>query len=98
MDYLTYLGLALNIILLLALIFRKSVQVDLSPIKNETDALKELSKDLKSEILQEFKTNREEANDVARNNREELSQSFKNLKGELGLSIEKLTASNKETL
>lgn len=98
MDYLVGLGLALNLILLLILIFRKAAQVDLSPIKNETDALKELSRGLKSEISQEFKINREESNEVARSNREELSKSFNELKGELGLSIEKLTASNKETL
>lgn len=86
--------IGLGILILLS----KPKNQDTTELKNHFDTIEQRQNQLRSDLLQEFKTNREESNVVARSNREELSKSFKELKGELGLSIEKLTASNKETL
>ena len=66
--------------------------------ENRFDAITQGQNQLRSDLLQEFKSNREEINNTAKSNRAELSNSFKDLKQELSGAIEKFSYANKETI
>ena len=71
---------------------------DITELKNRFDALTQGQNQLRSDLPQEFKSNREEINNTAKSNRAELSNSFKDLKQELSGAIEKFSYANKETI
>lgn len=71
---------------------------DSTELKNHFDAITQGQNQLRSDLLQEFKSNREEINNTAKSNRAELSNSFKELKQELSGAIERFSGTNKETI
>lgn len=90
--------LVLNIITIILVFVFKPKTNDNTELKNRFEALELRQNQFRTDILQEFKTNREEINDIAKSNREELSNSFMDLKQELSLSIEKFSSANKGTI
>ena len=87
------------IIVLIGFVFiSRPKNPDSTELKNSLDAIKQRQNQLRSELLQEFKLNREEINNTAKSNRVELSNSFKELKQELSGAIEKFANTNKETI
>lgn len=90
MELLIYITLGLNIVILIVLLITKRSSGDSGLMKSELDALRTNNNEVKSDILKEFKTNREESNEAARLNREELSRSFKDMKEEMVKALDKL--------
>jgi len=90
MEVLIYITLGLNIVILLVLLLTRRSGGESGEIKGELEALRTNSKEVKTDILNEFKTNREESNEAARLNREELSRSFKEMKEEMVKALDKL--------
>lgn len=90
MELLIYITLGLNIVILIVLLITKRSSGDSGLMKSELDALRTNNNEVKSDILKEFKTNREESNEAARLNREELARSFKDMKEEMVKALDKL--------
>lgn len=86
--------IGLGILILLS----KPKSQDNTELKSHFDTIEQRQNQLRSDLLQEFKSNREEINETAKTNRQELANSFKDLKLELSTSIEKFSNTNKETI
>ena len=88
----------LTIVLIGFVFISRSKNPDSAELKNSLDAIEKRQNQLRSDLLQEFKSNREEINNTAKSNRTELSNSFKELKQELSGAIERFSGTNKETI
>ena len=88
----------LTIVLIGFVFISRPKNPDNTELKNSLDAIEQRQNQLRSDLLQEFKSNREEINNTAKSNRAELSNSFKDLKQELSGAIEKFSHANKETI
>ena len=88
----------LTIVLIGFVFISRPKNPDSAELKNSLDAIEKRQNQLRSDLLQEFKSNREEINNTAKSNRTELSNSFKELKQELSGAIERFSGTNKETI
>lgn len=88
----------LTIVLIGFVFISRPKNPDSAELKNSLDAIEKKQNQLRSDLLQEFKSNREEINNTAKSNRTELSNSFKELKQELSGAIERFSGTNKETI
>ncbi|OSZ82912.1 DNA recombination protein RmuC [Chitinophagaceae bacterium IBVUCB1] len=99
MDLLLFVLLGISVLsLILQFVFRNKApqqQVDVLPkLEQFSSSLTRLE----SNIKEDFKTNREESNKLAKENREELNSTLKDFKQELGQTLKSITEQNQQAL
>lgn len=89
-EALLIISIALNVIIIILFFVFKPKAFNLTHFDSNFQGIEKNQNQFKTDILNEFKSNREETNKISKSNRDELNNSFKDLKKELSDSLEKL--------